>query len=61
MASSLQKLNLAARKNKLGIKKTSDDSETKAEQESTVSTLKKAAEYQLAYVVLGYKASIEKL
>lgn len=67
VVNALQVLNVVARKNKLGIHKArfaSEDSsslQANDEQEATVIALKQAIEYQLAYIVLGYKATLEKL
>jgi len=59
VAEQLQGLALAARKAKLGVP--DKDPQANTEKERMKQSLKKAVEFQLAYVVLAYKSSLERL
>ncbi|MBI6617778.1 MULTISPECIES: hypothetical protein [Pseudomonas fluorescens group] len=59
VAEQLQSLALAARKAKLGIP--DKDPQANTEKERVKQSLKKAVEFQLAYIVLAYKSSLERL
>ncbi len=58
-AEALQKLGLQARKLKLGVP--DKDAQKDQIKNATKATLKKCVEFQLAYVVVGYKSSLDAL
>jgi len=58
-AEALQKLGLQARKLKLGVP--DQDVQKDEIKNATKAMLKKCVEFQLAYVVVGYKSSLEAL
>jgi len=60
VAEQLQRLALAARKDKLGVED-SKNPQANVEKKRKKQSLKYAVEFQLAYIVLAYKSSLERL
>ncbi len=60
VAERLQELALAARQAKLGVRDNKNP-QANVEKERMKRSLKYAIEFQLAYIVLAYKSSLERL
>ncbi|MFL6534907.1 MAG: hypothetical protein ACJ8G8_16435 [Pseudomonas sp.] len=60
VAERLQDLALAVRRTKLGVRD-NKDRQANSEKERMKQSLKRAVEFQLAYIVLAYQSSLERL